>query len=98
MLMTCFFELSYSLLFFSVSSKVSDEDECVKFSGQVCSLNAKCENTIGSFKCICADGFKINADGKRCDGTYIHLRLLSSFILLVSVRLLFTIHRLLTRH
>ena len=27
-----------------------------------------CENTIGSFKCSCNDGYELNKDGLSCDG------------------------------
>ena len=27
-----------------------------------------CTNTVGSFKCSCADGFKLSSDGRTCSG------------------------------
>jgi hypothetical protein len=39
-------------------------DECAKNNGG-CSVNATCENAIGSFKCICKAGFA--GDGKTCN-------------------------------
>ena len=31
-----------------------------------CDINAQCNNTVGSFDCICSDGFTGN--GTHCDG------------------------------
>ncbi|VDK27739.1 unnamed protein product [Gongylonema pulchrum] len=47
-----------------------DIDECKKFAGHVCSLHATCENTYGSFKCLCKDGFAIAKDARNCDGKF----------------------------
>lgn len=45
-----------------------DVNECSAFGGHVCSFNADCENTVGSFKCRCHKGYNLNADGRNCDG------------------------------
>jgi EGF domain len=41
-----------------------DEDECSPGS-TVCSVNAICANPLGSFVCICKDGYR--GDGKTCN-------------------------------
>ena len=43
----------------------SDVDEC-NASSPVCDLNAKCNNTIGSYRCTCNTGY--HGDGKSCQG------------------------------
>ena len=41
----------------------ADIDECAtNFSG----CNQACNNTNGSFHCICDDGYALSADGKTC--------------------------------
>lgn len=51
------------------TKRCEDVDECKKFAGHVCSLHATCENTYGSFKCHCKDGFNIAKDARNCDGS-----------------------------
>ena len=42
-----------------------DQDECaVNIDG--CDQN--CHNSIGSFFCSCNKGYRLNVDGKTCDG------------------------------
>ena len=48
-----------SLLFFI------DEDEC-KNGTHNCDVNAQCNNTFGSFNCICLHGY--SGDGLHCSG------------------------------
>lgn len=43
----------------------SDTDEC-KTETHKCSSDATCLNTVGSFNCICIDGF--SGDGHNCTG------------------------------
>ena len=43
-----------------------DVDECAMTSTNDCSANAECENTAGSFECICKFGY--DGDGKTCTG------------------------------
>lgn len=52
------------------SKRCEDIDECLKFTGHVCSLHATCENSYGSFKCHCKDGFTLASDGRNCDGLF----------------------------
>ena len=43
----------------------TDQDECaVNIDG--CDQN--CHNSIGSFFCSCNNGYRLNVDGKTCDG------------------------------
>ncbi|GMT32556.1 hypothetical protein PFISCL1PPCAC_23853, partial [Pristionchus fissidentatus] len=54
--------------FNATTRECDDIDECSL--GMPCPLLPKgirCENTQGSFKCICPDGFEISSDGKKCD-------------------------------
>ena len=51
------FDLSQSFIF------VLDVDECTA-SFPVCHVNATCNNTIGSYNCICKQGY--SGDGKTC--------------------------------
>lgn len=45
----------------------ADVDECTTLAGQVCRFG-QCLNTIGSFHCLCQDGFELMTDGKNCMG------------------------------
>lgn len=45
----------------------ADVDECVVHAGQVC-RNGQCINSMGSFKCLCTDGYNLTPDGKNCVG------------------------------
>ena len=44
---------------------VTDIDECLK-EIHGCDVNAKCNNTLGSYKCTCKDGYEGN--GTNCTG------------------------------
>ena len=44
---------------------VTDIDECLK-EIHGCDVNAVCNNTLGSYKCTCKDGYKGN--GTNCTG------------------------------
>ncbi|CAG0918165.1 unnamed protein product [Notodromas monacha] len=62
----------------AVTSECRDIDECQGYRGsQVCSRSSECENTIGSYRCNCKQGFKQGEDGRTCIGklscfTYIY--------------------------
>lgn len=43
-----------------------DVDECAEVLDN-CSIDAICQNTVRSYKCICKSGYK--GDGKHCEGT-----------------------------
>lgn len=45
----------------------ADVNECWSSPGRLCQHT--CENTVGSYRCSCASGFRLAADGKRCEGT-----------------------------
>ena len=49
---------------FCFSIFLQDINECD--SNNTCDKNANCSNTVGSFHCICQNGFL--ADGKNCKG------------------------------
>lgn len=44
---------------------VLDVDECLE-SGTMCAF--RCQNTLGSFHCICPQGYRIADDGQHCVG------------------------------
>lgn len=46
----------------------TDIDEC---SG-VNDCEQVCVNTEGSYTCDCIEGFELDEDGRRCNGTYVH--------------------------
>jgi len=48
----------------------TDENECAMSRGQVCPQNSRCENTHGSFSCICNPGFQLNTAMTTCEGQY----------------------------
>lgn len=45
----------------------TDVNECWTSPGRLCQHT--CENTLGSYRCSCASGFQLAADGKHCKGT-----------------------------
>ena len=42
-----------------------DINECEDNNG---GCSQECKNRPGSYKCVCTDGFKLQADGKTCKG------------------------------
>lgn len=46
---------------------LTDIDECSALQGQVC-RNGRCINGLGSFQCLCHEGFENTPDGKNCVG------------------------------
>lgn len=50
----------------SSSSSTADVDECLE-SPELCDGQAVCENTLGSYKCVCQAGYRGN--GSHCVGT-----------------------------
>ena len=57
--------------------RLSDKNECA-LKTHNCAANAACENTKGSFNCICYSGFTGN--GTVCNGEMHTVRLLSSMV------------------
>lgn len=47
-----------------------DYDECVQNEG-ICSY--QCKNTLGSYICLCPDGFQLNNDLYNCDSKLLFL-------------------------
>ena len=45
-----------------------DIDECSSPETNDCDVNAKCENTGGSYECSCVEGYQ--GDGKNCIGKF----------------------------
>lgn len=45
----------------------TDIDECEKFRDKYLCIGI-CENTPGSYKCRCPDGYRLGADGRTCQG------------------------------
>ena len=43
-----------------------DIDECIDGTHGCSQI---CRNNIGSYSCLCNDGFQLNLDGFHCDGT-----------------------------
>uniref|UniRef100_A0A915I474 EGF-like domain-containing protein n=1 Tax=Romanomermis culicivorax TaxID=13658 RepID=A0A915I474_ROMCU len=54
-------------LTFANANEVTHVDECAAANGNVCSFQATCENTIGSFRCICKRGYVLAADQRTCE-------------------------------
>ena len=44
-----------------------DVDECTTNNG---GCDHTCENTYGTFKCICNEGYALQADGTTCSSEY----------------------------
>ena len=45
-----------------------DDDECLLGTSNCSQL---CDNTPGSFNCLCRAGFSLSQDGITCDGMYV---------------------------
>ena len=61
----CHYKASNYVLMFGLNS-ILDIDECTAESSP-CDENANCTNTVGSYNCICKQGFSGN--GTICQGT-----------------------------
>lgn len=56
----------------------ADVDECTKekhYCDQIC------HNTIGSYRCSCTAGYKLNVDGRTCEGMLLYHRSKHLFLL-----------------
>ena len=56
-------ELATSFLCLLLYLCILDTDECKDYG--VC--DQKCQNTEGSFKCLCMDGYRLHSDKKSCE-------------------------------
>lgn len=54
-----------------VFSHPSDVDECAAVPHPCDNTNGGCEDTDGSYNCICNPGYELNIDGIMCDGKFI---------------------------
>ncbi len=61
--MSVFLQIATLRLLISFFS--ADVDECADALDS-CSMDAICQNTLKSYKCICKSGYK--GDGKHCEG------------------------------
>ena len=59
--------LQFWLIQYAITNLLSDINECLQDNGG-CSPNATCNNTSGSFWCVCDEGFVW--DGFQCTGGY----------------------------
>lgn len=50
----------------------ADVDECTTLAGQVCRYG-QCINSLGSFQCLCLEGYELTPDSKNCAGKSIAL-------------------------
>ena len=62
-------KISHLIHFFIVNT---DIDECATSETNDCGPNAVCNNTDGSYVCLCASGYK--GDGRNCTGKYFSLK------------------------
>ena len=66
----------------------SDINECAESNGG-CEQN--CTNSVGSYSCMCGDGYTLNDDGRQCDGvqqftmwSYIILHEISTYLIVLT--------------
>ena len=71
---------------------LSDINECAESNGG-CEQN--CTNSVGSYSCMCGDGYTLNNDGRQCDGEE-NLEVILSVICDITIlwMLLLTPHKL----
>jgi len=53
---------------------LSEYDECLT---EEHGCEHVCVNTLGGFHCECNIGYELHSDGKRCEGTYLHLQFIT---------------------
>jgi len=70
-----------------------DLDEC-SLGGQVCTQTARCENTYGSYRCVCKEGFEQESDSETCRGNLMSIY----FILFYFYYKTIVIHAMYNRH
>lgn len=52
----------------NAAGNCEDINECEVYENGGCSPNSECINFLGSFRCICKTGFKLDADKVTCVG------------------------------
>ncbi len=55
---------------------IVDVNECIIDNGGCAEI---CTNILGSFRCSCRTGYRLNVDGKSCDGKLTFYSFISSF-------------------
>ena len=63
----------YTVFYFSFLFSPSDVDECSSNNTNSCQF--ACINTLGSYRCECPVGYHLGADGKKCQGIYLTVRM-----------------------
>ena len=66
------FKITYSPIC-NIYTSISDKDECSVNIGGCSSIAANtvtCSNTVGSFLCICSDGYTLDTDMLTCIGEH----------------------------
>jgi len=58
-------------------SNSTDQDECYE-NPRIC-LSGRCENTPGSYKCTCLNGFTPSVDQTFCVDVWVHMIMICSF-------------------
>ena len=56
-----------------------DIDECA-LGTDLCDQNSYCNNTLGSYSCICNPGYSLNGNGRTCDGTCITIEVRHTYL------------------
>ena len=64
--MTLKFNMHYHSQFYSTLH--TDINECTETNHSCPLVNGNCTNTIGSFYCVCDQGYEFNADESKCIG------------------------------
>ncbi len=59
-----------SLFFLSFFSFFPDIDEC-GLNETLCDPHGFCENRLGSFRCLCEQGYQESQDGQGCVGKHV---------------------------
>ena len=84
-----------SLIFSETSfSQFTDINECADLGSNACSAMAACNNTFGSYVCLCLDGYE--GDGKNCSGNFTILLLIALLGFVTCVFFFFFLHDLYT--
>ena len=74
-------EQKYSCVFFNLSA---DIDEC---SSEENPCHHQCDNTAGSFRCLCTEGFRLSEDQHSCQGQFVGYILIDFSFQIISLSL-----------